>query len=460
MSTLVLNLVGPQSWGISSHFKRRETGSEPSKSGVFGLIEAAMGLDRGETYPSLDKLYFGVRVDRPGQLEVDFQTAESVAMAKGSGHKNEILQKFYLADAHFMVALEGDRAVLETIQEALLSPRRPVYLGRRAFSPICPIILPDSLQQAPLEAVLATYPWCASHIFSWNFRSVGESLRVVIDDANGYEVRHDVRLGPPARHEFTQRRVRTYLVEPVIASVEEVAGIQLSEVESKPEPLLKPVDSEKVLPRQIIPTEPQEAPTAIYESQLVFKNPAFNPADMYQYHNLVLRALGVKGSRRKIPVLFRLDEWARDSFKLVVRSSQQADWSQIDLFDIVDFVSGPFQQPNISIGDRFKFGIRVNPTKKRLGKKFGLDDPEQQITWFGRKADQRGGFHILEITRHSQERLLVSKGRRRLLFTGAVFEGVGEVVDIDLFEKCLWYGLAASGKFAGFNMLLILEYPI
>ncbi len=215
MPTLLLNLVGPQSWSASSHFKHRDTATEPSKSGVYGLIEAAMGLQRNETFPQLDDLRFGARVDRPGHWEVDFQTAQSVAMANGRGHKNEVLRKSYLADAHFVVALEGKQTVLETIQKNLLNPKSPVHLGRRAFSPIAPIILPDALRPEELEPALTAYPWRANHLFSWAIRETDEVLRVVVDDETGYEVRHDVRMGPPALREFTRRRVRTDWVKPV-----------------------------------------------------------------------------------------------------------------------------------------------------------------------------------------------------------------------------------------------------
>jgi CRISPR system Cascade subunit CasD len=50
-----------QSWGFASRFQRRTTGLHPTKSGVIGLICAAMGLAKGspeerETLPELVKL--------------------------------------------------------------------------------------------------------------------------------------------------------------------------------------------------------------------------------------------------------------------------------------------------------------------------------------------------------------------------------------------------------------------
>ena len=45
---LALLLDAPlQSWGFASRFQRRTTGLHPTKSGVIGLICAAMGIGKG-----------------------------------------------------------------------------------------------------------------------------------------------------------------------------------------------------------------------------------------------------------------------------------------------------------------------------------------------------------------------------------------------------------------------------
>ena len=47
MSTLLLRLAGPmQAWGADSRFDIRKTNREPTKSGVIGLLAAALGLRR------------------------------------------------------------------------------------------------------------------------------------------------------------------------------------------------------------------------------------------------------------------------------------------------------------------------------------------------------------------------------------------------------------------------------
>ena len=57
MTTLLLRLQGPmQSWGTTSRFDERDTQLEPSKSGVLGLICAALGRDRKEDIQDLADL--------------------------------------------------------------------------------------------------------------------------------------------------------------------------------------------------------------------------------------------------------------------------------------------------------------------------------------------------------------------------------------------------------------------
>src|SRR5450755_2874027 len=72
---LALLLDGPlQSWGFASRFQRRTTGLHPTKSGVIGLISAAMGLAKGSTaeramLPELAKLQMSsiaIPRDAPG----------------------------------------------------------------------------------------------------------------------------------------------------------------------------------------------------------------------------------------------------------------------------------------------------------------------------------------------------------------------------------------------------------
>ena len=68
MATLLLRLAAPlQAWGADSKFETRKTGREPTKSGVIGLLAAALGLRRDdrEALLRLTGLRFDLLCDLP-----------------------------------------------------------------------------------------------------------------------------------------------------------------------------------------------------------------------------------------------------------------------------------------------------------------------------------------------------------------------------------------------------------
>lgn len=162
MATLMLRLVGPmQSWGTTSRFDERDTGKEPSKSGVLGLVAAALGIDR-ENWADLEplcRLRMGVRHDRPGVPKRDYQTAQGVITGNGLAKDPAVTTRHYLADAAFLVGLSGDdRAVLERIHAALADPVWPLALGRKSYVPSEPIWMPGAVVDADLRTALIEWP--------------------------------------------------------------------------------------------------------------------------------------------------------------------------------------------------------------------------------------------------------------------------------------------------------------
>jgi len=163
MSTLLLRCQGPlQAWGTRSRFEQRDTEREPSKSGVIGLLCAALGRGRDEALDDLARLRMGVRADREGILMRDYHTAQNVIKASGSHPKeNEAVlsNRYYLADAAFLVGLEGEDALLQTLYNALNNPVWPLFLGRKSCPPSPPVFLPDGLKHdESLRTALTRYP--------------------------------------------------------------------------------------------------------------------------------------------------------------------------------------------------------------------------------------------------------------------------------------------------------------
>lgn len=150
---LLLHLAGPlQSWGERSQFNERDTAPFPTRSGVIGLLAAALGRRRGESIDDLAGLSLTVRTDRPGVLLRDLHTVgggltgrHTVTTADGkkrTGATATLLShRYYLADAVFTAALTGDLDTLETCAGALRDPWWPPYLGRRSCPPEGPLLL-------------------------------------------------------------------------------------------------------------------------------------------------------------------------------------------------------------------------------------------------------------------------------------------------------------------------------
>ncbi|MFF0479418.1 type I-E CRISPR-associated protein Cas5/CasD [Streptomyces sp. NPDC004284] len=187
MTVLTLRLAGPlQSWGAAARFARRTTESAPTKSGVIGLLAAAKGIQRGddERLAPLAALRFGVRVDQPGTRLRDFQTAHHA----DTGKAMPLSERFYLADAVFVAAVEGDHDLLDELHSALTRPVYPPFLGRRSCPPAQPVEM-NLHPEGDLRKALSTEPWQASRWYARRQRS-GPTVRLA--------VLHEAPAGDPA----------------------------------------------------------------------------------------------------------------------------------------------------------------------------------------------------------------------------------------------------------------------
>jgi CRISPR system Cascade subunit CasD len=221
VSVLFLRLEGPlQSWGDDSRWTVRRTRSEPTKSGVIGLVAAVLGYshdaDGDRQVARLgQELRLGVRVDRPGTLLRDYHTvADGVLSAEGKIKINAatrepetvVSERYYLSDACFLAGLAGPSGTLAEIRDGLMRPRWPPFLGRKCCPPSHPLwpVLPGHPSAGEYHDLLAalslsTVPWLDDR----NHRQdVDPALRAVVELPSGVTSsergvvfpRHDVPL--------------------------------------------------------------------------------------------------------------------------------------------------------------------------------------------------------------------------------------------------------------------------
>jgi CRISPR system Cascade subunit CasD len=169
---LALLLDAPlQSWGFASRFQRRTTGLHPTKSGIVGLLAAALGVDKhspgeADIIAALARLHMtAITMPRrpvatyssqvAGELPIrrleDFHTTgggydkktepQSIPRkASGGPCDNPTLShRQFLLDARFGVILSGDAGQLARVAAALRDPVWGIWFGRKCCIPAAPV---------------------------------------------------------------------------------------------------------------------------------------------------------------------------------------------------------------------------------------------------------------------------------------------------------------------------------
>lgn len=225
MSVVLLRLEGPlQAWSAQGKLGLRDTEREPTKSGVIGLVGAALGMPRDddEHLAELAALRMAVRVDRAGILLHDYHTAGG-GMFRGAPYqvfgtgKGDAVptHRYYLQYASFVAALEGDAPLVTRLADALASPRYPLFLGRRSC--------PPSVQ--PLIGVVLGNRRAALAIAPLADEADPAPYRMVIEtDAGEGDARNDVPLSfAAAERRYGRRYVSTDWLQAPSPAAEEHA---------------------------------------------------------------------------------------------------------------------------------------------------------------------------------------------------------------------------------------------
>lgn len=220
---LALRIEGlMQSWGLRARWDVRDTGTEPSKSGIIGLLGCVLGYHRDDKRleTELDAgLQVGVREDRRGAIAIDYHTVEprpvfttadgkkhSRSKSGGQNAYQNTIQSYrqYIEDASFLVIISGSIELLEKCRDALMHPKWTVYLGRKSCVPTRPLFDAMTTEYASIEDALRRYPGSDLPVMK-----PGGSC--VIEDPTGNASRPDATIVRPL-HARANRNVRTFTV--------------------------------------------------------------------------------------------------------------------------------------------------------------------------------------------------------------------------------------------------------
>jgi CRISPR system Cascade subunit CasD len=170
-NSLFLRLEGPlQSWGAQeSKFLIRRTAEAPTKSGIIGMLCAALGISRIQAQEDwlekLSAMRMAVRIDKPGIRWWDYHTVGSemqMRIAKGEGETKPgamLTRREFICDASFLVALHGEPSLIEELEASMKKPKWTLYLGRKCCPPSRPIMEHPAEEFPDLLSALKSIPW-------------------------------------------------------------------------------------------------------------------------------------------------------------------------------------------------------------------------------------------------------------------------------------------------------------
>lgn len=224
MPTLLMRLEAPmQSYGVFGRFGEKDTGKEPSKSAVVGIVCAALGIERNADLSLISACKLGIRVDREGIVRNDYHIAGKEGHYKASGSVNTKTaiptNRLFLADASFLVGLESnDIDLLNNIQSALKHPKWQIFLGKKSFVPSLPVWIENGVLDSNLWDSLINFPFDRKYSRT-KISSNKTKLRFVID-ADSVNTEDSVMISTvmdiPLNFErrlFAERKTATFLID-------------------------------------------------------------------------------------------------------------------------------------------------------------------------------------------------------------------------------------------------------
>ena len=142
MKTLILKTEGMSAYGLQTFDVHRRINHFPTRSGIIGLLSAAMGITRDrfdEIHALSQQLQIAVQVNQAGEKIVDYHTVQNFRSPHGKiQNGTKPTYREYWCDSAYTFAICGQDKVIDTLAKQVKSPVFSLFQGRKS----CPLTRP------------------------------------------------------------------------------------------------------------------------------------------------------------------------------------------------------------------------------------------------------------------------------------------------------------------------------
>lgn len=142
MKTLILKTEGLSAYGLQTFDVHRRANHFPTRSGIIGLLAAAMGItrkDQSTLYQLSEDVDVAVQVNQAGEKIVDYHTVQNFRGPMGKiQNGTKPTYREYWCDSEHTFAISANDELIEHLAAAVKSPKFTLFQGRKS----CPLTRP------------------------------------------------------------------------------------------------------------------------------------------------------------------------------------------------------------------------------------------------------------------------------------------------------------------------------
>ncbi|MBN2763277.1 MAG: type I-E CRISPR-associated protein Cas6/Cse3/CasE, partial [Bacteroidales bacterium] len=186
-------------------------------------------------------------------------------------------------------------------------------------------------------------------------------------------------------------------------------------------------------------------------------------ADCYQMHRTLYKLVPDKMDNATDRVIYRIEDYnispqyrEKKTISVLIVSELAPDLNKLPDNYVVSCQQLDYKSKiqHLNNGDKLKFLLRANPTKKVDKKRISIIKYDDRVKWLIHKAENHG-FKVIDVNVSGEgAKSSPSKQSHQLTFNSVVYNGILEIVEIVQFKQTLFNGIGSAKAF-GFGLITI-----